>query len=210
MLTKVKTTDTSPSPTPSEDKRPSLFQSLVANVERKHDFKRQECQKAVPLIDHVFPKNSTLYGIVVADFKENLKLPFRDDDQKAPASPPLQTGKPNSQDWRNKFKKQKQQRREIVIARQEEDNARSPFECRFCDWFCSTAFKTKCHVKVCTLNPTSEKAKQNQERRRKHVENLDLWLLNAFLRSYDGTITEPAQFQDDEEHWNKTGTVQVR
>ncbi|KAK2964599.1 hypothetical protein BLNAU_516 [Blattamonas nauphoetae] len=78
MLAKVKTTDTSPSPTPSEDcsqflkctesdvlsedKRPSLFQSLVANVERKHDFKRKECQKAVTLIDHVFPINSIQGG----------------------------------------------------------------------------------------------------------------------------------------------------
>ncbi|KAK2948900.1 hypothetical protein BLNAU_16118 [Blattamonas nauphoetae] len=68
-----------------------------------------------------------------------------EDDQKAPATPPVQTGKPNSQDWRNKLEKQKQQRREIVIVRQEQDNARSPFECRFCDWFCSTAYKTMRH-----------------------------------------------------------------
>ncbi|KAK2949630.1 hypothetical protein BLNAU_15490 [Blattamonas nauphoetae] len=94
-----------------------------------------------------------------------------EDDQKAPATPPVQTGKPNSQDWRNKLEKQKQQRREIVIVRQEQDNARSPFECRFCDWFCSTAYKTMRHEKVCKLNPQSEKFKRNEQPRRKHEEN---------------------------------------
>ncbi|KAK2961801.1 hypothetical protein BLNAU_3238 [Blattamonas nauphoetae] len=95
----------------------------------------------------------------------------QEDDQKAPASPPVQTGKPNSQDWRSKLKKQKQLRRGIIIAKQKQENARSPFECRFCDWFFPTPDKTNRHEKVCKHNPQSEKFKLNEQHRRKHEEN---------------------------------------